>query len=256
MTRTGFSPFDVARIRGLEPARERGPQEAESPCGACSVRHLTFCAPLGEEELNHVTRIVQNVELHPSDPLFDEGEDANFIYSVTAGAVKVYKLLSDGRRQIIGFLFAGDFLGLADDETYAYSAEAIIHSTLCRFPRRKLEALLERYPRMERRLLGMASHELAAAQEQMLLLGRKTAREKIASFLLSLGQRAAQRGQSSNPVSVPMSRNDIGDYLGLTTETVSRTFTQLRQNNLIVLHPAGRVELLDVDALRDIAEGT
>ncbi|SME93859.1 CRP/FNR family transcriptional regulator, anaerobic regulatory protein [Tistlia consotensis] len=250
-----LSPFDISRIRGLAPAQERAGAEKESPCGACSVRHLTFCAPLGEEELNHVTRIVQNVELHPGDPLFDEGEEATNIYSVTAGAMKVYKLLPDGRRQIIGFLFSGDFLGLADDEVYAYSAEAIIHSTLCRFPRRKLEALLERYPRMERRLLGMASHELAAAQEQMLLLGRKTAREKIASFLLLLGQRAAQRGQTANPVSVPMSRNDIGDYLGLTTETVSRTFTQLRQGKLIALLPAGRVDLLDVEALREIAEG-
>jgi CRP/FNR family transcriptional regulator len=248
------SPFDISRIRGLAPAQERRAGEAVSPCGACSVRHLTFCAPLGEEELNHVSRIVQNLELHPGDPLFDEGEDALNIYSVTAGAVRVYKLLPDGRRQIIGFLFAGDFLGLADDETYAYSADAIIHSVVCRFPRRKLEALLERFPRMERRLLGMASHELAVAQEQMLLLGRKTAREKIASFLLALGQRAAQRGQAANPVSVPMSRNDIGDYLGLTTETVSRTFTQLRQAKLIALLPAGRVELLDVDALRDIAE--
>ncbi len=250
-----LSPFDIGRIRGLEPARERAGGEQVSPCGACSVRHLTFCAPLGEEELNHVSRIVQNIELHPGDPLFDEGEDATHLYSVTAGAMKVYKLLPDGRRQIIGFLFAGDFLGLADDEAYAYSAEAITHSALCRFPRRKLEALLERYPRMERRLLGMASHELAAAQEQMLLLGRKTAKEKIASFLLSLGRRAEQRGQTANPVSVPMSRNDIGDFLGLTTETVSRTFTQLRQAKLIALMPAGRVDLLDVEALQDIAEG-
>ncbi|MEX0758981.1 MAG: cyclic nucleotide-binding domain-containing protein [Tistlia sp.] len=250
------SPFDIGRIAGLSPAQERERGEAGSPCGACSVRHLTFCAPLGEEEFDHVTRIVQNVELHPGDPLFDEGEEATHLYSVTAGAVKVYKLLPDGRRQIIGFLFAGDFLGLAADESYAYSAEAVTHASLCRFPRRKLEALLERFPRMERRLLGMASHELAVAQEQMLLLGRKTAREKIASFLLTLGQRSAYRGQAANPVSVPMSRNDIGDYLGLTTETVSRTFTQLRQSGLIALLPAGRVELLEIDALRSIAEGS
>ena len=152
-------------------------------------------------------------------------------------------------------LFAGDFLGLANNETYAYSAEAVTHVALCRFPRRQLEALLERYPKMERRLLGMASHELAAAQEQMLLLGRKTAREKIASFLLTLSRRARKRGQRDNPVAVPMSRTDIGDFLGLTTETVSRTFTQLKTAKLIVLLPNGKVELADLEALQEIAEG-
>ena len=101
----------------------------------------------------------------------------------------------------------------------------------------------------------MASHELAVAQEQMLLLGRKTAREKVASFLLMLRKRARQRGQPGNPVPVPMSRNDIGDYLGLTTETVSRTFTQLKTAGLISLQTGGKVELSDIDRLRDLAEG-
>jgi CRP/FNR family transcriptional regulator len=102
----------------------------------------------------------------------------------------------------------------------------------------------------------MASHELAAAQEQMLLLGRKTAKEKIASFLLTLSQRAVQRGQRANPISVPMSRTDIGDYLGLTTETVSRTFTQLKNGQLISLLPANKVELSDLDGLTEISEGS
>jgi CRP/FNR family transcriptional regulator len=126
---------------------------------------------------------------------------------------------------------------------------------LCRFPRRKLELLLEKYPNMEHRLLSMASYELAAAPEQMLLLGRKSAREKIASFLLMLSRRATQRGQDGDPVSVPMSRNDIGDYLGLTTETVSRTFTQLKQGGIIALIQGGKVALSDRARLEDIAEG-
>ncbi len=192
-----------------------------------------------------MSAIVTTLELSPGDPLFN----------VTAGAVKVYKLLADGRRQMTGFLFPGDFLGLALEKTYAYSAEVIIHTALCRFPRRKLERLLEKYPKMEHRLLGMASHELAVAQEQMLLLGRKTAREKIASFLLMLSRRATQRGQAGDPVSVPMSRNDIGDYLGLTTETVSRTFTQLKQGGGINLLQDRKVELADRARLESIAEG-
>ena len=109
---------------------------------------------------------------------------------------------------------------------------------------------------MERRLLGLASHELAAAQEQMLLLGRKTAREKIASFLLLLSERARRRGQKGNPVSVLMSRTDIGDYLGLTTETVSRTITQLRGDGSIKLLNGGKVEIANLEALQELSEGT
>lgn len=246
--------FDVKTTGQVrEPIAHRAPLRA--PCGACTVRHLTLCAALEPHELAEISAIVSSVELARGDPLFDEGEPAQHLFNVTSGAVKVYKLLADGRRQMTGFLFPGDFLGLANQETYAYSAEAVTHAVLCRFPRRKLERLLERYPKMEHRLLGMVSHELAVAQEQMLLLGRKTAREKIASFLLMLSRRSVQRGQNGNPVVVPMSRNDIGDYLGLTTETVSRTFTQLKQGGSISLLPGGKVEMADRARLEDIAEG-
>jgi CRP/FNR family transcriptional regulator len=251
-----MASFDVKNMNRLQESRPRpNAVPMRSPCGACTVRHLTLCATLEERELAEMAAIVTSLELDPGDPLFDEGEPAKHVFNVTAGAVKIYKLLADGRRQMTGFLFAGDFLGLANEETYAYSAEAITHTTMCRFPRRKLERLLEMYPKMEHRLLGMASHELAVAQEQMLLLGRKTAREKIVSFLLMLSRRAVQRGQNGDPVSVPMSRNDIGDFLGLTTETVSRTFTQLKQGGSINLLQGGKVDLVDRGRLEDIAEG-
>ncbi|MEE8535027.1 MAG: cyclic nucleotide-binding domain-containing protein [Kiloniellales bacterium] len=254
MLRKSDSHFDVRNISELKQPLPRA-GGGSSPCSACAVRQLTFCAPLDQQELHQLSAIVTSTELVPRDPLFDEGEPAEYMFNVTAGTMKIYKLLPDGRRQVTGFLFAGDFLGLANNETYAYSAEAVTHVALCRFPRRKLERLLERYPKLEKRLLSMASHELAAAQEQMLLLGRKTAKEKIVSFLLSLGERATRRGQNGNPVNVSMSRTDIGDYLGLTTETVSRTFTQLKGAGLISLRPGGKVQLSDTEALTDIAEG-
>jgi len=245
---------EAGKTTTLRPAQSRAGSN-HSPCSACSIRELSLCGALEEHELADVAAAASGIELDHGDPLFDEGEPAKYVFSVTSGAVKVYKLLADGRRQMTGFLFPGDFLGLADEETYAYSAEAVTRSTLCRFARRQLQALLERYPRMERRLLTMASHELAAAQEQMLLLGRKTAREKIASFLLMLSRRAELRGLDASPVEVPMSRNDIGDYLGLTTETVSRTFTQLKQDGRIRLLARGRVDLVDRKGLHDISEG-
>ena len=153
-----MTSFDVKKLTSLQESRPR-PFAAprNSPCSACAVRDLSLCAALEEQELAEMEAIVTTMELAPGDPLFDEAEPAKHAFNVTAGAVKVYKLLADGRRQMTGFLFSGDFLGLANQETYAYSAEAITHTTLCRFPRRKLELLLERYPSMEHRLLGMAS---------------------------------------------------------------------------------------------------
>lgn len=246
--------FDFDRVSKLAPAVPRERTEA-SPCAACAVRSMTICAPLDNQELAQVSALMTSVELTAGEPLFDEGENAGNVYNVTSGTVKVYKLLPDGRRQVTGFLFPGDFVGLAKQETYAFSAEAVTPCLLCRFPRHKLEVLMQCMPKIEQRLLNIASNELVAAQEQMLLLGRKTAREKIASFLLMLSKRARQRSQADDPVMVPMSRTDIGDYLGLTTETVSRTFTQLKQDGVIQLLPNHQVKLAQRETLEEIAGG-
>ena len=235
--------------------RRSGPTAGQSPCAACGVRHLTVCAALADDELRHLSSIVSHVELGPGQSLFQEGEEARSVYSVTAGTMKIYKLLPDGRCQVTGFLFPGDFLGLAHDETFAYSAEAVTYTALCRYSRSQLDSMLDRFPQMEQRLLGMAKHELVVAQEQMLLLGRKTARERLASFLLTLSRDAERRGQPADPVFIPMSRSDIGDYLGLTTETVSRTFTQLKRDKLIAAESGNRVRLLDAGQLGEMAEG-
>ena len=198
---------------------------------------------------------MNSVDVPAHQPIFDEADTAEHVYNVTGGAVKIYKLLPDGRRQITGFLLPGDFLGLTHKEAYAYSAEALVPTTLCRFPRRKLEGLLDEMPKLEQRLLGMASHELAAAQDQMMLLGRKSARERVVSFLLMMSNAAMRRGKPADPVFLPMNRSDIADYLGLTIETVSRTFTQLRKQGLIGLVDEKQVRLLKPEALREIATG-
>jgi len=198
---------------------------------------------------------MRTLNVEPHSPIFDEADPAEYVFNITAGAVKVYKLLGDGRRQITGFLFAGDFLGLTHNEAYAYSAEALVPTKLCRFPRRGLEALLVDIPHLEQRLLAMASHELAAAQDQMVLLGRKSASERVVSFILMMSDSAMQHGRANDPVFLPMSRSEIADYLGLTTETVSRTFTSLKKQGLIELLDDKRVRLSRMSALREIAEG-
>ncbi len=184
--------------------------------------------------------------------IFEETAPASYVFNVKNGAVKTYKLLPDGRRQITGFLFPGDFLGLVHNEVYVYSAEALVATELCRFPRRKFEALLEELPKLGQRLLVMASHELSAAQDRMMLLGRRTARERVVSFVLMLSQAADRRGQQNNPVVLPMPRGDIADYLGLTIETVSRTLTHLKVEKLIKLPSDDRIELLQRAELREI----
>ena len=226
-----------------------------SPCAACPVRPLSICSGLSIDELSDLEKIVTNIVVKAGAPIFDEGEAATHRYNLTSGCIRIYKLLGDGRRQIIGFLFPGDFLGLAIEDEYAYGAEAVVESHLCRFPQRDLEDLISRYPALEKRLLGVTKHELAIAQEQMVLLGRKSAEEKVVTMLLTFSRRAQHRGQSENPVFLPMTRADLGDYLGLTTETVSRTMTQLKTKGVIRLENDNHVRLMDMEKLDEMAEG-
>ncbi len=226
-----------------------------NPCAACGIRDTAICSVLAPEELTKLEAITRHVDFSQGQTVIDEGEPADFLFNLTQGTMKLYKLLPDGRRQITGFLFEGDFLGIALNEQYAYSAEAIGDVGLCRIPRQNLESMLDEFPHLEKRLLGVVSNELAQAQDQMLLLGRKTAREKVVSFLLSLSRRAADREAEPSPVYLPMSRADIADYLGLTTETVSRTFTNLKRDGNIRLKTGGYVELPDIVALEEIADG-
>jgi CRP/FNR family transcriptional regulator len=216
---------------------------------------MAICSVLAPDELNQLVAITRDVNFSQGQTIIDEGEQADFLFNLTQGAIRLYKLMADGRRQITGFLFEGDFLGIALNEQYAYSAEAIGEVTLCRFPRQKFEVMLDAFPHLEKRLLGVASNELAQAQDQMLLLGRKTAREKVVSFLSALSRRAVDRESDASPVYLPMSRADIADYLGLTTETVSRTFTNLKRDGYIQLKAGGYVELPDIEALEEVAEG-
>jgi len=196
-----------------------------------------------------------NARVAAQDTVFHEGEAADSIFSLTSGTVKLSKLLGDGRRQIVDFVFPGDFFGFASDGAYPYTAEAITPVGLCRFPTVRLTQLRAEAPDLERLLFERLVADLALAQEQMLLLGRMTAREKIAHFLLTLSRRATRRNDPASPVALPMSRQDLADYLGLTIETVSRTFTQLKRDGLIALVRPELVDLSEPDALRRVAEG-
>jgi len=248
--------LDISTISQLGDAIRREPRQIvpSSPCRACSVRHAGSYSSLSSDDHAHLASIASARDVDRGHMLFNEGDPAKFLYTVIGGTFQMYKLLPDGRRQITGFLFSGDFLGLADDGVYAYGAEAVTDAALYRYRFKEMEALLARYPEMENRLFTIASHELAEAQEQMLLLGRKTATEKVASFLLAFVERAAQRGEGSDILFLPMTRHAIADYLGITTETVSRTLSRFRHDGLISSPRNNEIEILKRDALCRISE--
>jgi len=186
--------------------------------------------------------------------VFQEGEPNEHMFRVSRGVLKIFKTLGDGRRQVTGFLYPGDLIGLGAGVSYAYTAEAITETALVSCRRSKVEDLINRSPAVARWLFSVASTELTAAQDQMLLLGRKTAVERVTSFLLNLAERAVLRGEDSDRIHVPMTRYDIADYLGVTTETVSRTITRLKALGLIRLCPNNCIHLVDADRLTELSE--
>jgi CRP/FNR family transcriptional regulator len=212
---------------------------AQVDCRRCAVRSIAVCAALEPAQLAQLARIASERRIAAGRSLFDEGEPGSGVFTLTAGMLKLFKTTRDGRRQITGFLSPGDFLGLAFDRSYVYSAEAVVDSTVCRFQRNGFVALLERFPQLEHDLLGRASTEIAAAQEQLLLLGRKSARERIASFLVGQCRRLGL-GQGDT-VPLPMTRGDIADFIGTRVETVSRSLGSLSRAGVVSMPSAHEV---------------
>ena len=226
-----------------------------SVCLGCGARAFSVCDSLLPEDLARLDAIAERMSLAAGDVLAREDDPAVSVFNITSGAVRVYKLLPDGRRQITGFLFAGDFIGLAAGASYAFSAEAIEDTTLCRFRAVEYRALARHRPSLEAALLDRAMHELAAAQAQMLLLGRKTARERLASFLLTMIERDPVRPSADHVVRLPMTRSEIADYLGLTIETVSRELSKLKAAGVIHALSLHDIRIERPDRLQALAGG-
>ncbi len=225
------------------------------PCATCGARPLGVCADLKGHELQSMACSSETIHTDAGQALFHEGDPNPYVFNVVEGAVKLYRLLPDGRRQITGFLFQGDFLGLGGRGTANFTAEALTPLQACRFRRGDFDQLLNAMPALEHRLVSLAGDELMAAQEQIVLLGRKTAKERLASFFVRLAERQKVLGGPEGQVHLPMTRLDIADYLGLTIETVSRVITQLKTSGLIRLLPGNDIALPDLQALRDLADG-
>lgn len=178
--------------------------------------------------------------LGKGEELFAEGDASDFFHKVVSGAIRTYKLLADGRRQIDDFHLAGDIFGLESGREHRFSAEAVGEATVIAYRRCALDTLAARDAALGRQVMSSMMRSLERAQDHMLLLGRKTAQEKIASFLLDM----ARRTSGGDHFELPMQRADIADHLGLTIETVSRTLTQLAREGVIELAAASRAVIL------------
>lgn len=228
------------------------------PCFGCAVRSSAICAVLNSADLGHFKRSGSTVHRAAGETIFFEGDVASHVYNLTSGVLRLSKLLPDGRRQIAGFLFPGDFLGITMEDEHAFTAEAITPSQLCQFSRTRFDGFVDSHPHLERRLYAIAAHELAAARQQVVLLGRKTAAERVASFLLMLDARRISSGSGERLdgfITLPMSRNDIADYLGLRIETVSRELSALKASRLIRLTTTQTIRFVDRERLEELAEG-
>jgi CRP/FNR family transcriptional regulator len=215
------------------------------------VRDTAVCGVLGEAELKCLRKLGSSLKLSSGETLFRQGDYISSVFTVTAGLIQTYRILPDGRRQVIGFHHPGDLVDNSVSDAHDVTAEALGDTRVCAIPVRRFDAFVSEHPAMERELYVVAAKELAGAREQMMLLGRKTAAERLASFFLAL----SDRSKTDHVINLPMSRSDIADYLGLTKETVSRVLAQLRNEGLIRLQSIDRVELLDRDRLRIVAAG-
>lgn len=214
---------------------------------------------LSDEEFVLLSHAAQHRSLPAGKLIIEEGDPAQHFFNVNSGMVRLFKALPDGRRQITGFAGPGHFIGLAATDVNGVSAETMEPVQLCGFSRAELHTIFKDYPAFEGKLLDVAMHELVLSQQQMLLLGRKTALERVASFLISWAQRQDVCGEGKLPrpnarLTLPLSRTDLADYLGLTIETVSRSLSQLKKKGLIEIPNIHEIVLLRPHALGDIAE--
>ena len=187
--------------------------------------------------------------------LFAEGDAVSHLYRIETGAIALNKVLADGRRQVVGFAYPGDLIGLGVEGEHVMNAQAVKPTRVRCLPVATLRQSIAEDPRLGVKLYEALARELAATRDLMLTTGQRSAIERVAGFLLAFARRNQRNGQDPTRFELPMTRADIGDFLGLTIETVSRTFTKLKQLDLIELACSNQVRLLDIEALKGLADG-
>lgn len=224
-------------------------------CKSCEARHKGVCGALTPTQLVELAKHTRRHVRDAGEVLLRDAEVVETHSNILKGVVKLSKILTDGRQQIVGLQFAPDFLGRPLTKESKITAEAASEVTVCSFPKSTLDRILEQNKALEHRLLEQALKELDDARDWMVTLGRKTAKEKVASFLHLIASHIDPELDNVDGVTflLPMSRSDIADFLGLTIETVSRQITRLRQSGVIELTTLRNVVVPDIGRLRDEA---
>lgn len=228
-------------------------------CQACEARHGGVCGVLTPAQLTELNKHTTR-SAHQGDSNLAAMADGEQFSNILGGVVKLTKLMPDGRQQIVGLQFAPDFLGRPFSGSSDLVAEAATDVRLCNFPKKVIERFIQETPEMEHRLHEQHLRELDEAREWMLTLGRKTALEKVASFILMLVSHIDPESDEPDhgvEISMPLKRADIADFLGLTIETVSRQVTNLRKRGVISVNDRKSIVVTNTEQLRTIAnDGT
>jgi CRP-like cAMP-binding protein len=211
--------------------------KAVTPANQCRLPH---------DALDLLEQFGSMVSVHRGHDIYGQGDPAESCWQVVTGCIRTVMVLEDGRRQVSEFLWPGDFVGMDDPDIHDFSAEAVTDATLRRYPRRMVDALAQSHAALSTRLRAMTVAKLRRAHVQMMLLGRKSATERLASFLLDMHRRSTSG--NCRFLNLPMSRTDMADYLGLTIETICRTLLLLRRCGIIQVSHDG-IELRDCAAL-------
>lgn len=223
-------------------------------CGTCPIRHRAVCARCEPTELEMLDPIKYYRTYEAGQPVIWGGDHMDFVASVVTGIASLSQTMEDGRTQMVGLLLPSDFIGRPGREAAAYDVTAVSNLTLCCFRRKGFEDLMNSTPHIGQRLLEMTLDELDAAREWMLILGRKNAREKIASLLAILARREASLHLTSVGAStafdLPLTREAMADYLGITLETVSRQISSLKREGIVQLEGKRRIVIPDFERLQ------
>ncbi|MFC0590454.1 Crp/Fnr family transcriptional regulator [Novosphingobium aquiterrae] len=226
-----------------------------SACDTCVVRNRAICSALDSEELAALNAIGRRRNLEAGESLMWEGEDSVLVANVVEGVLKLSTGTEDGREQIVGVVYPSDFIGRPFGSTTGHGVTALTDARVCVFSRRDFDAFARQHPALEHKLLQRTLAELDRTRNWMLLLGRKSAGEKVASFLIDMSQRLVQpgcatpEGDAVQRFTLPFSRQQIADVLGLTIETVSRQFTRLKSDGTIDLPSRREVIIVNRQAL-------
>lgn len=230
-------------------------QRSAINCQDCGFSQLCLPFSLTDQEMSKLDDIIQRKRpLHKGDILFESGTPLKSLYAIRTGSFKTFTLTEQGEQQITGFHLPGDVIGFdaISSELHASYAEALETGMICEIPYNNLESLLGQLPKLRQQMMRLMSQDIQADQQMLLLLNRKTAEQKLATFLNHLSSRYASRGFSAKAFRLTMTRSDIGNYLGLTVETISRLLSKMHKDNVIEVD-GKLITIIAPSALSDIA---